>query len=331
MGWLERPPHWRELDVRQPWKWPRRYQRSAKVLSLILGGALLAPFSSDAWQAWAEARSLQLSLSEQEHKTHALQNETATLQQAHISPAVQWGDVSALTTPASSQGLQWMQQSIALPKHAPALAAMQLQQVPAQLQARGSWRAWVQWLTQWPQLAPGAVLESLVMEVDGRDGVRADMTVFLTQHIPSSNLMPSTLAVESGAAAGPLDATRWMAMQQQHVQQHASYRQYVLPELRRVREPLEFFARERLHYVGQISKGSDVHALVQVTETDVGKARLDTLMPIHRVQVGAHVGEHFGRVSAITADALWLQELVFTPSGEWTHRDVQLSLQAQVP
>ena len=77
--------------------------------------------------------------------------------------------------------------------------------------------------------------------------------------------------------------------------------------------------------------GPNVQALVRVGDAEAGKPPAGTLAPIHRVHVGSHVGEHFGRVSAITADALWIQELVLAPSGEWVQRDIQLALQASAP
>lgn len=301
---------------------------------MIVGMASLTPFAWGAWQAWANAQHLLTTMREQAHTTQELRVATAALQATHAASAPRWGDVSTLTAPPSSPGLQWTQQNTALPTHTPSLTSMQLQQVAVQLQARGSWSAWMQWLTQWPQVAPGVGLQSLLLEMDGND-VRADMRVWVTQPMrPATAVQAAPPTPDKGVAVGsggPLDGARWLAMQRQHAQQHASYNLRVLPELRRPREPLEWFARARLRYVGQISSGSDVQALVRVGDEEASKAHPATLAPIHRVHVGSHVGEHFGRVLAITADALWIQELVLAPSGEWVHRDIQLALQASSP
>jgi type IV pilus assembly protein PilP len=303
-------------------------------VGVIVGMALLMPFAGGRWQAWTDAHHLLTTMREQERSTQDLHAATAALQTQRAASTPRWGDASALTAPPSSPGLRLTQQSMALPKHTPSLTAMQLQQVAVQLQARGSWNAWMEWLRQWPQVAPGAALQSLLLEMDG-DEVRADMAVWVTQPmLPAppvqTSLVPFAQAVASGAG-GPLDGTRWLAMQQQHAQQHVSYNLRVLPELRRPREPLEWFARARLHYVGQISKGPDVQALVRVGDAVPGQAHAGALAPIHRVRVGSHMGEHFGRISAITSDALWIQELVLAPGGEWVHRDIQLALQASAP
>ncbi len=320
------------LDWRKPWSWPRGYQRGMKVLAVIVGFGSM-PMAWSSWHAWREARDRQTKLHEQERSTYALRQATVALQQARGAPTVRWGDAAALTASHVSSGLEWMQQTIASPRHTPQLTAMQLQQVPVQLQAQGSWRAWLQWLGQWPQAAPGAALESLVLTADAPAGVRADMAVWVTQHTGPAKSGVAPLASSADVPGDPFDKVRWTTVQQQQAQQHASYHERVVPQLRRTREPLEFVARERLRYVGQISRGGDVQALVRVEDLDAGatRSRSVELAPIHRVQVGSYVGQNFGRVSAITAEAVWVKELVLTSGGEWVDRDIQLALQVQVP
>ena len=322
-----------DLDWRKPWSWPRGYQRGVKALAVCVGLGLLMPMNWRTWQAWRDAREGQTAVHAQERNTHVLRQATVVLQQARDTPDVRWGDAAALTASHVSSGLQWTQQTMASPRQTPPLTAIQLQQVPVHLQAQGSWRAWLQWLAQWPQVAPGVALESLVLAADGPAGVRADMAVWVTQHTVPAKVGVAPLASSADVPGGPFDTARWTALQQQQAQQHASYHERVVPQLHRTREPLEFVARERLRYVGQISKGADVQALVRVEDLDAGATRSGSveLAPIHRVQVGAYVGQHFGRVSAITAEAVWVKELVLAPSGEWVHRDIHLALQAQVP
>lgn len=322
------------LDWRRPWSWPRQYQHAVKALGVVMGIVVAMPMARGTWQDWCDAREAQTLVSEQARITDALLQETAELQKARDASVVSWGDVSAMTKSAGSPGLEWTQQTMALPQYTPVLSAMQLQQVPLRLQARGSWRAWMQWLERWPQRTPGLALETLLLEVDGREGVRADMAILATQYVTPFKFAVTNLAQLDASVDGPFDAARWAEVQQQQARQHISYNERVVPELRRAREPLEFFARERLHYVGQIAKGADMQALLRVDDAEVGKARaagVVVIAPIHRVRVGSRVGQHFGRVSAITADALWVKELVLAPSGEWVHRDIQLALQVQVP
>lgn len=316
-------PH---LDWRKPWSWPRLYQQGVKGLALILGIGLLMPFCAQEWQAWCDARDLQTTLSEQQRSTQQLQMATAELERTHSTSALQWGDVSALTDRASSADLSWVQQLMGLPKPTPTLAAMQLQQTPVQLQARGAWHAWLRWLTNLPQRQPGAVMQSLALEVDLNKGIRAEMTVLAPQQ--TKPLMNAG----TGTQGDPFDTKRWVEAQQQRTQQHASYNARVLPELRRPREVLEQIPLESLHYVGHIAKGADMQALVQVASPESGLPHTSSaLAPIHRVHTGSYMGQHFGRVSAITANELQMTELVLAPSGEWQHRAVRLPLRVREP
>lgn len=316
----------RDLDWRKPWSWPRLYQQGARGVGVIVGMGLLMPCCWQEWQAWRDAHDLQATLREQQRSTQELQVATAELQRTHSTSALQWGDVSALTDRAPSLGLSWVQQSIGAPKYTPALVAMQLQQTPVQLQARGAWHAWLRWLTNLPQTQPGAVLQSLALEVDVHKGIRAEMTVLATQQ--TKRAMNAAADVQGD----PFDAERWVEAQQQRTQQHASYNARVLPELRRPREVLERFPMESLHYVGHIAKGTDMQALVRVESVEPALSQTSSaLAPIHRVRKGSYLGQHFGRVSAITANELQMTELVLAPSGEWQHRDVRLPLRGQVP
>ena len=323
---------WRELDMRRPWSWPRAYQLGARWLGVIVGVVVWSPFGWDSWQAWGDDQVAQQALREQVQHTHLLQAETAKLQQSPHAVAIRWGDASGLTAQSASPGLRWTQQALTASQNTAILTAMQLQQIPMHLQAQGPWQAWLTWLSQWPQVAPGASLRSLVLEFEGREGVRADMNILATQHTAQVAAVHAKPMLSSGGIGGPFDVDRWAEAQQSQAERHPSYNTRVRPELRRQREPLEAIARERLHYVGHIAKGMDVQALVRVSVVDVGKASPSlSLAPIHRVHVGSYLGPNFGRVVSITSEALWLKELVLAPSGEWVSRDVSLTLYVQAP
>jgi Tfp pilus assembly protein PilP len=316
----------RELDWHKPWSWPRPCQQSVKWLGVIVGIGLLMPHCCLEWQAWRDARDLQTTLSEQQHNTHELQMATTALERTNSTSGLLWGDVSALTDRTSSAGLIWVQQSMGVAKLTPSLAALQLQQTPVQLQARGAWHAWLDWLTNLPQRQPGAVVQSLTLELDLHQGIRAEMTLLAPQQTKRLT------QVTADSQGDPFNAERWVEAQQQRTQQHASYNARVAPELRRSREVLERFPIESLHYVGHLSKGADIQALVRVETAEPVQSRTSSAMaPIHRVRKGSYLGQHFGRVSAITANELQMTELVLAPSGEWQYRDLRLLLSVREP
>lgn len=314
------------LDWRKPWLWSRRYQQGVRCLGVIVGLGLGIPHGWRSWQAWSDAQDLQAMVREQHRSTQALQLATAEIARMQNTSALHWRDVSELTDRTISAGLEWRQQSIGLTKSTAALAAMQLQETPVQLQAQGAWHAWLDWLKGLPQTQPGAVVQSLALEMDPQEGIRADMTLVTTQ--PAKREMDSAAAMPGD----PFDAARWAKALQQRAQQHASYNTRVLPEQQRPRQALELVSIESLRYVGQISQGTDVQALVRLDLVDAGAARTSSsFAPIHRVRLGAYLGQHYGRVIAISANELQLRELVLAPSGEWQHRDMRLVLQVQGP
>jgi type IV pilus assembly protein PilP len=52
---------------------------------------------------------------------------------------------------------------------------------------------------------------------------------------------------------------------------------------------------------------------------------------VYRVRVGGHLGQDFGKVLAVQADQVVVQELALTPTGEWVTREVRLPLQVAAP
>jgi len=51
-----------------------------------------------------------------------------------------------------------------------------------------------------------------------------------------------------------------------------------------------------------------------------------SMTSVHRVRVGSHLGQNFGRVQRIEVTHVLLQELVLMPTGEWQFREVSLPL-----
>jgi type IV pilus assembly protein PilP len=104
----------------------------------------------------------------------------------------------------------------------------------------------------------------------------------------------------------------------------------VAPELLRPRDLLETFPRERLQYVGQIASGSETEALVKVLPS-VGGKKDTPMVSVHRVRVGSHLGQDFGKVLAVQPDHLLVQELALSQTGEWQTREVRLPLLEAAP
>jgi type IV pilus assembly protein PilP len=86
-------------------------------------------------------------------------------------------------------------------------------------------------------------------------------------------------------------------------------------ELNRRKEPLENFPLDSMSMVGSVSKNGRPHALLKV----------DRLL--YQVGVGEHIGQNFGRITAITETELTLRELVQDAAGEWIERPTTLQLQ----
>jgi type IV pilus assembly protein PilP len=55
------------------------------------------------------------------------------------------------------------------------------------------------------------------------------------------------------------------------------------------------------------------------------------MFSVHRVRVGSHLGQDFGKVLAVQSDQLLVQELTLTPTGEWQTREVRLPLKQAAP
>lgn len=87
------------------------------------------------------------------------------------------------------------------------------------------------------------------------------------------------------------------------------------PDLNRPKEELEAFPLDGLHMVGTLVQDKKVWALV-----------LAPNQIVYRVTVGEHMGQNFGKVTAITAGKLDLSETVADGLGGWKQREVTLNL-----
>lgn len=315
----------------QPWTWPVAHQRASLAGAVIAGIVLASPVWLISCQEWREASEAQAQLSEQRQATLQILEVTRHLMQTQTEPKIVFVDLNELTARADQQGLQLTQVGWDLPVQTPALKVLALQQQPMHLQAHGSWDAWLGWLAHWPTAAPGVTLSSLELKADPRGGIAAQLVAVA----PQSSEHDVAFELASVEAAGPaptdpFNAQVWSHLQRTHAQQHPSYARLVEPELRRPKDPLETFPRERLHYVGQISAGADLEALVKVLPA-AGANKEVAMLTVHRVRVGGHLGQDFGRVLAISTEQLLVQELVLAPTGEWQSRQINLPLKETSP
>lgn len=89
----------------------------------------------------------------------------------------------------------------------------------------------------------------------------------------------------------------------------------LMPDLERVREPLETYELETLQLVGTLVLDGVSHGLVRVPS---GK--------VHRVQAGNYLGRRHGRVVCISDRAVQLVELVPDGGRGWAERSASLAL-----
>ena len=86
-------------------------------------------------------------------------------------------------------------------------------------------------------------------------------------------------------------------------------------ELRRRKEPLEAVPLDTITMVGLLQRGNETVALV----------RSEGL--VHQVRRGNHLGQNYGRITAISETQITLREIAQDPIGDWVERTTTLQLQ----
>ncbi len=319
------------MDWRQPWLWPRHLQYVCFVGAGFLGVLLLSPWWVQSWNAWSEVTEAQAKRLAQQEATQVLQAQTAQMLQASGQSTISFADAAVLTQLAKQEGLQLAQMAMDKPQQTTSLSALQIQQLPVHFNVQGSWEGWLNWLAQWPRAAPGVTVASLELKADPRGGISAQVLAVAPQSVDGESAFElSSVGLEGVGATDPFNAQEWASTQRQHAEQHPSYARLVVPELLRPRDWLETFPRTRLKYVGQIGVGAELEALVKVLPPHADQK--DTSMfNVHRVRVGSHLGQDFGKVLAVQPDQLVVRELALSPTGEWQIREVRLPLQQATP
>lgn len=346
MPWTE----WVTLNPRQPWLWPSSLKRICLALSVVVGALLLTPWWLSSWGDWTDAQEVAQSLARTHADLHLAQQRHAQLAQElaqHHSKISLLVSTSSAELPKLSQALTQLAEreslalslvdwSAAVPL--PALKMSPLQHVPVHVHLQGAWPAWMGWWTQLPEVAPLATMSSLDLQAHPNGGWRAQVVLHMPQRLPLPTSQGSYVTQRpsdwhlAGAPlqpsgetrlSDPVDLRAWQQTQSQHAQHHPSYARWIAPELQRTRTHLEALPRERLRYVGQISREGVHHALLRLSEATGAAAHA----PIYRVAVGDYVGQGFGRVQTIAEDKLTLRELARDAQGVWQPRYVTLLLE----
>lgn len=84
------------------------------------------------------------------------------------------------------------------------------------------------------------------------------------------------------------------------------------PNVNRAKEVLENYPLQNLKFVGSVKSGNTLSALIEVNNH------------VYTVKIGNHVGENYGRITAINQDSLTVTEKVENADGGWDNRHIQL-------
>lgn len=332
------------FDWRQPWRWSSPAQRVWWCVVLGVGVCAASPWWLASYMAWADAQALAQKVSQQQDETRIYQQRIATLKEQQAQEAKHFSEVSrsmdhaeavtrALMLSAQAHQLQVSHLSFGALQQPASLRPLSLQHLPAQVHMQGAGMAWLNWWAQWPTWAPGAFVSSLDVKPGAADHVVVQLALLLPHDAAPVQRSWALAGATTPSDADPFSPDAWASQQLRHAQQHPSFATWVEPERHRLREPLEAFARGSLRYVGWVSHGAGVQALVQVRE-DVSSStkaieRLgDT---VYRVGPGGYLGQDWGRVSHVTPEQVHVRELVRDPEGVWSARHVTLPLESVKP
>lgn len=92
----------------------------------------------------------------------------------------------------------------------------------------------------------------------------------------------------------------------------------VRPDIDRPKEPLEEFPLDSLRMVGTITMQKRAFALIKAPDAIV-----------HRVSVGDHLGQNFGKITGISETEISLVEIIPDGFGGWTNRPATVALVQQ--
>jgi hypothetical protein len=298
-----------------------RWQRSlAWLLSFVLGVGLMWPWWGPAWQHWQVTQEAQALAEAQRQEAQDLQRQTEQIWAAH-KPTHLVPDVQRLSASLSAQGLVVADVGMERVASDHRVPGLQVAQVPVRVGFEGAWSNWQDWLQQLPAQLPGATVAAFDLKPTqaGRFTAQATLSLPRVGDDEGAWELASAQGV-SNADTNWLDAQSWLSQQQTHAQSAATLPAFVSGS-HRVKDPLEFFSRSQLQYVGVIGWGDHLQALVRVNDPH-------TLTSIYRVPLGGRLGKDAGRVRVIDSDHLLIDEWVQDAAGQWRSQEVRMPLWA---
>ena len=283
-----------------------------------LGVVLVGPWWREALQNWQTVNEAEALALVQQKEVQDLQRQTQGIWAEH-QPTLLIPDVQRISTSLSAQGLVVFDVGMerALTDHRS--AGFQVAQVPVRVGVEGDWSHWQDWLRQLPVQMPGTTLTALDIQSGKAERFMARLTLNMPQIDDDEVSGPFPLTDWSqDVATSLMDSRSWQATQQVHAQSRATMPDDVSSP-HRVKDPLEFFNRSQLQYVGVIGWGDTSQALVRVNDPRA-------LTTLYRVPVGGRLGKDAGRVRVINSDHLLIDEWVQDVADQWRSQEVRMPL-----
>lgn len=145
------------------------------------------------------------------------------------------------------------------------------------------------------------------------DNERAQTKSRVTPLTEPKQFQPALYTAENGTEPfNPIKLTQALRRDSAQVASNAAL---IAPEMARRKEPLEAFPLDTMSMVGSLNKVGHPTALLKVDKL------------LYQVQVGAYLGQNYGRITEITETGIQLREIVQDATGDWIERNASLALQ----
>ena len=155
---------------------------------------------------------------------------------------------------------------------------------------------------------------------DGQDDLRGWMRQLRSTTKPRTleltepkQFVPSDYQAEGGT--DPFNPQKLTQALRRDSSQSVANVSLIAPEMARRKQPLEAYPLDAIKMVGSLNKEGTPTALVSVDKL------------LYQVRVGNHLGQNYGRITAITETSIELREIVQDASGDWIERMAKLELQ----
>lgn len=312
MRWIENVWLWLLDDVQGFKRW------GVWGLSFALGWSACSPWWWEAWQNWQIAKEAETLAQAQWDEAQDLQRQVEQIWAAH-SPMTFTPDAQRVTASLASHALVVTDIGLERAWVDPKMADLQVAQVPVRLGFEGDWQHWQDWVQRLPNQLQGATITALDIRPAHEGRVTAKATLSMPQlGGEEASWQLASLEQADSPSSFLIDAKFWQATQQAHAQNHSAMPIH-LTGAHRVKDPLEFFNRAQLQYVGMMGWGEASQALIRVNDPRA-------MTSVYRVAVGGYVGKDAGRVRAIDMDCLVIDEWVKDAAGQWRSQEVRMPL-----